>query len=370
MAKREPPVLLIDADVFRYQMSYSNTKGIDWDGNGEITEVSQEDKARTDVDSMIVELCKKFKAQDFVLALSCRHHNFRKDVLSSYKFVRHEKPKPQLWSLIDEHIQTKYADKIVMRYGLESDDILGTLASHPSPKRATGPRIMVSIAKDLQTIPGIRLYNPKKPELDLRSISQHDADYFWIYQTLAGDSTDGYQHRHPYRHEHGGALVGLVQPLHDRRSAVQGCDRLRTVLPLVHDLYQARGFNEQLNELHAHEKLFLRREGEVLHLRLAFFGRLGAAFLAQVLQPLDGGMPTPAAALGLGDECLNGLAGGDNVLHHEASAGAGPLLRRNSVAPSRSTRCRGGWTPVPVPVDVRTRRACRSCGDPWRCNSI
>ncbi len=190
--KREPPVLLIDADVFRYQMSYSNTKGIDWDGDGDITEVFQEDKARADVDSMIAELCKKFKAKDFVLALSCPHHNFRKDVLSTYKFVRHEKPKPQLWSLIDEHIQTKYADKIVMRYGLEGDDILGTLASHPSPKRAPGPRIVVSIDKDLQTIPGIRLYNPKKPELGLRTISHHDADYFWMYQTLAGDSTDGY----------------------------------------------------------------------------------------------------------------------------------------------------------------------------------
>ncbi|KWS03739.1 T7-like phage exonuclease [Lysobacter capsici AZ78] len=189
--KRKPLTLLIDADVFRHQLAYGNTKSIDWDGDGDVTEILDYDRARDDLDGEIDNLVRKFKATDFVLALSCPEHNFRKDVLSSYKQLRHEKPRPTLWHFVDECIREKYQDKVVMRHSLEGDDILGTLATHPAPRRAPNARIVVSIDKDLRTIP-CRLFNPQKPDLGTLTISEHDANLFWMKQTLTGDSTDGY----------------------------------------------------------------------------------------------------------------------------------------------------------------------------------
>ena len=53
-------------------------------------------------------------------------------------------------------------------------------------------RIVVSIDKDMQTIPGIRLYNPNRPDVGVRPISAHDADLFWMKQVLTGDQVDNY----------------------------------------------------------------------------------------------------------------------------------------------------------------------------------
>lgn len=183
--------LLIDADVLRYLLAFSNTRKIDWDGDGETVVAIQPEKANAELEDYVEEMVEKFGATDYVLALSCGKHNFRKDVDPTYKLDRHKKEKPALWYVLDDHMNELFADKIVMRYSLEGDDILGTLATHPSPKRAPGDRIVVSIDKDLQTIP-CRLYNPMKPDIGTRRIGIHDADLFWMKQTLMGDTTDGY----------------------------------------------------------------------------------------------------------------------------------------------------------------------------------
>jgi 5'-3' exonuclease len=191
--KREPPTLLIDADVIRYLMAFKNTKTFKWDDteDADELEVLNPERAKVQVDDLIHEFCEKFGTDKFVLPLSCRVHNFRKDVEPTYKLARHERAKPALWAVIDEYLLEHYGDKIVERYGLEGDDVLGTLATHPNPKRAPGPRIVISIDKDLQTIP-CRLFNPNKPDVGVRTISEHDADLFWMHQTLTGDTTDNY----------------------------------------------------------------------------------------------------------------------------------------------------------------------------------
>lgn len=74
------------------------------------------------------------------------------------------------------------------REGLEGDDILGILATR---KQGAKERIIVSIDKDLKTIPG-NLYNYGKPEMGVTVISEDQANYNHLYQTLTGDTTDGY----------------------------------------------------------------------------------------------------------------------------------------------------------------------------------
>ena len=189
--KSTPLTLLIDADVLRYLLAYTNTSWIDWEEDGNAVEVIKPERAKVRLEDYIDGMMSKFGAQDFVLALSCKQHNFRKDVYPDYKLSRADKSKPALWYILDEFMADTWGDKIVERYSLEGDDILGLLATHPNPKRAPGRRIVVSIDKDLQTIP-CRLYNPNKPDIGVRTITQHDADLFWMKQTLTGDIVDGY----------------------------------------------------------------------------------------------------------------------------------------------------------------------------------
>jgi DNA polymerase-1 len=71
---------------------------------------------------------------------------------------------------------------------LEADDVLGLLSTS---KTLTGKRTIVTIDKDLLTVPGL-LWNPDKPDDGVVSTSEEEADYRHLLQTLTGDATDGY----------------------------------------------------------------------------------------------------------------------------------------------------------------------------------
>ena len=109
--------------------------------------------------------------------------NFRKAVASTYKSNRGGKStKPALyWELVRwcrDHFPSKSID------GLEGDDVLGIMQT-----KGDGDTVIVSTDKDMKTMPG-RLYNHKKDEF--LDVSLNEANWFWMYQTLCGDSTDGY----------------------------------------------------------------------------------------------------------------------------------------------------------------------------------
>jgi DNA polymerase-1 len=73
----------------------------------------------------------------------------------------------------------------VVKPGLEGDDCLGIIATKPD-----SDCIIVSDDKDLKTIPG-RLFRPAAGES--LTISEADADRFFLTQVLTGDTTDGYK---------------------------------------------------------------------------------------------------------------------------------------------------------------------------------
>jgi DNA polymerase-1 len=80
--------------------------------------------------------------------------------------------------LADEHYNT------ITMEGLEADDIMGILATKPN----SAQRIIVSQDKDMKTIP-TTVWNGK----ELLHVSEAEADYNHLYQTLIGDTTDGYR---------------------------------------------------------------------------------------------------------------------------------------------------------------------------------
>ncbi len=124
------PLLLIDADVLRYQLAFSNTANIDWNGDGNKVEAIQPERAKAKLEDYIDEIVEKFGARDYLLALSCKKHNFRKDIDPTYKLNRASKDKPALWYVLDEFVYDEFGDKIVEIENLEGDDVLGLLASH------------------------------------------------------------------------------------------------------------------------------------------------------------------------------------------------------------------------------------------------
>jgi DNA polymerase-1 len=65
---------------------------------------------------------------------------------------------------------------------LEGDDVLGILAT------ASEEYIVWSLDKDLKQIPGNHLIDD-----EVVTISTADADRFHMYQTLVGDTSDGYK---------------------------------------------------------------------------------------------------------------------------------------------------------------------------------
>ena len=111
-------------------------------------------------------------------------HNFRYSVLPSYKSGR-TKGKPLAYWQTVRAVEREFRCQTVD--GLEADDLMGILATTPGYEDS----IVVTLDKDLKTIPG-RHYNPTKDDKP-RTVTAAEADWYWLYQTLIGDTTDGYK---------------------------------------------------------------------------------------------------------------------------------------------------------------------------------
>lgn len=184
-------ILLLDADFLAYSVAAANQQSFDF-GDGVVsTQTSELENAIPSVDAEIAKLQKKLKADAILVALSCPSLDcWRCDVLPTYKQNR-TAPKPLLLAGLKQHMRETYAT--MERPRLEADDICGILATSSTIPvvKEYGRKIVVSIDKDLKTIPGW-LYNPQK-DTKPKLIDEGTADYWHMYQTLVGDTTDGYK---------------------------------------------------------------------------------------------------------------------------------------------------------------------------------
>lgn len=176
--------LLIDADVLLWRASSAVQRTYDF-GGGVFAVGADYGRARDKFDREVRELLIKLKADNLLMALSDPKRNWRKEVMPTYKANRgHAKPKV-FWQL-REHVESEYPSRWFP--GLEGDDVLGLYATG---KSIEGKKIIVSIDKDLQTVPGY-LYDPNKPERGVRRIETAEADEYHFMQTLTGDRVDNY----------------------------------------------------------------------------------------------------------------------------------------------------------------------------------
>jgi DNA polymerase I len=172
---------LIDADVLAYQAAAAGEKPVNW-GEGLWTLHAYEDEVLAAFESKLAQILSDVKATDYILAFTAPD-NFRYSVLPSYKGNRTDKRKPMLLPWIKETAMAAHPS--YLKPTLEGDDCLGILATCG---RYTRP-VICSIDKDMKTIPG-RYYDFGK-EITY-DISEAEADWWHMAQTLSGDATDGY----------------------------------------------------------------------------------------------------------------------------------------------------------------------------------
>lgn len=171
--------LLIDADILVIRTCAASETETDW-GDDQWTLTSDIKSVKATILAAIENMKKDLDADDAVLCLSMGT-TFRHEIYDAYKAGRSRKPigtgEVKRW-LIEDH-------GAKLKPGIEADDTLGILATHP--RLIKGEKIIVSADKDLLTIPG-QVYRGG----ELIDVSEEQADFYWMTQTLTGDVTDGY----------------------------------------------------------------------------------------------------------------------------------------------------------------------------------
>ena len=172
--------LLIDGDIVVYQYSSTVEHEVDW-GNDVWSLWADAKEAQQLILQYIDILVDETAADDFIFCFSDKD-NFRKDIDSNYKSNRKGKRKPVCYKSLKQWITDEYKTETWDR--LEADDVMGIMATSDM---LAGEKVIVSEDKDLKTIPGLLWRSG-----EMLNISQEEADYNHLYQTLVGDATDGY----------------------------------------------------------------------------------------------------------------------------------------------------------------------------------
>lgn len=182
-----PTTLLIDSDIVAFQFASTHQETFNWDEETSSRVVADIEDVKPKVAALFASWQERLGADAIIVCLSVpSDEGFRKKLYPPYKASRAGIERPELLMPLKAHLAEAYPSYI--RPTLEADDVMGILSTHPT--LVPGKKIIVSEDKDMKTIPGW-LWNPskdKKPWL----VSEAEADYWHMYQTLIGDATDGY----------------------------------------------------------------------------------------------------------------------------------------------------------------------------------
>lgn len=177
--------LLVDADGVAFASAAGAQQTIRWDEDTITVDVNL-DEAREAFVSTIDKYASRVRAHNVILCYSCpTRRYFRHDILPTYKGNRKSTPPVALREL-REWTEKKYDNK--HKPGLEADDVIGILATHPD--LLPGAVVIVSADKDLLQIPGDHM-NARDPDT-LIEVSPEEAERFLWKQVLMGDAVDNY----------------------------------------------------------------------------------------------------------------------------------------------------------------------------------
>lgn len=191
--------LAIDTDIVLFKSATSAEVEVDW-GSDLWSLWTDLNDAKANFKHQLDSIMEQTGVKDCVFCLSDPDANFRKDVDPNYKSNRKKTRKPVGYKALVEWVEQSF--RTFRKSTLEADDCLGILSTMPEN---IGKCIVVSDDKDLMTIPG-QLYRPTKDER--LTITEQDADRFFLTQTMVGDTVDGYKGIHGIGPKKAEAILG------------------------------------------------------------------------------------------------------------------------------------------------------------------
>lgn len=178
--------LIIDGDMVVYRTAAAEEKALDF---GETFILSADlDNGKKNLDLMIEGFKEKLEADHVVMTFTDAH-NYRKDVMPTYKSNRDGVRRPMLLKPLREYSLETYDWKIVP--SLEADDVMGIMATHAGILKGN-EKVLVTWDKDLRTIPGLHWNPTNDADRGPVEVSEKEADASFYAQVLSGDAVDGY----------------------------------------------------------------------------------------------------------------------------------------------------------------------------------
>lgn len=225
--------LLIDADITLFRAAAACEREVRYDDHNHVL-YSNADEVWTAVEHQLKYYREHLGDGPMHFALT-GSNNFRRTLWSDYKGGRSRKP------LCYGYVREKMIGDLDARFvdTLEADDLLGIWATGGKIKDAT----IVSLDKDLKTIPG-RVWRPpanKDQEPELYKIGEANADYWWLTQTLTGDTTDGYKGLPGCGPKVAEKILQGPQDAFNRDVAMPQGEFLKLAWPAVVAAYEAKG---------------------------------------------------------------------------------------------------------------------------------
>lgn len=181
--RTETSVLLIDGDILCYKAAFTAQDSIDW-GDGEEPQILTNLPKAQEILADAIALYRDVLGCPSAFVCISDDRNWRKELWPEYKAHRANQAKPLLLDACKAFLREHYSCLTSPR--LEADDVMGIGAT------ANPDAVMVSIDKDMRTVPG-KLYNPNRPEEGVVQSTIVEAFKYHMTQTLTGDSTDGYK---------------------------------------------------------------------------------------------------------------------------------------------------------------------------------
>lgn len=188
LAHSRARIALIDADSVLYAVALSAE--VLAHGSDEYLQVKDGEQCYREVVAKLEALVEAVGASDALICLTPTGvKQFRSVLLPSYKQNRSVR-RPIFLQPLQHMLQARKPFGCLAVRGLEADDVCG-ISSGNLQKAGLREPVIVSIDKDLRSIPGL-LYSWLKRDTGVEEITESQADYAHLYQTLVGDAVDNY----------------------------------------------------------------------------------------------------------------------------------------------------------------------------------
>lgn len=172
--------LIYDGDEILYQSCSGCLREEEWDGWH--TWACDAKEVKSVIKYKVLQAQEQTGATEVLFALSDHDSNFRKRLAPTYKGHRKTVKKPLAYFACEEWLEEEY--DCYKKPGLEADDVMGLMSADVD--------YIVSSDKDMKTLPGVTIVSPYHGLTMIGELTEAEANRFWLYQTLTGDSVDGY----------------------------------------------------------------------------------------------------------------------------------------------------------------------------------